>query len=29
LGEHTEEILRGELGFDAARIAELRAQKVI
>jgi crotonobetainyl-CoA:carnitine CoA-transferase CaiB-like acyl-CoA transferase len=29
LGEHTEEILKGELGYDAARIAELRAQKVI
>ena len=29
LGEHTEEILRDELGVDAAAIAALRAQKVI
>jgi crotonobetainyl-CoA:carnitine CoA-transferase CaiB-like acyl-CoA transferase len=29
LGQHTEEILRGELGMSAARIAELRAGKVI
>jgi formyl-CoA transferase len=29
LGEHTEEVLREELGYDAARIAELRAAKVI
>jgi crotonobetainyl-CoA:carnitine CoA-transferase CaiB-like acyl-CoA transferase len=28
LGQHTDEVL-GELGFDAARIAQLRAQKVI
>jgi len=29
LGEHTEEVLGGELGIPAARIAELRAEKVI
>jgi crotonobetainyl-CoA:carnitine CoA-transferase CaiB-like acyl-CoA transferase len=29
LGEHTEEILRDELGLDAAAIAALREQKVI
>ena len=29
LGQHTEEILRDELGLGAARVAELRAQKVI
>jgi crotonobetainyl-CoA:carnitine CoA-transferase CaiB-like acyl-CoA transferase len=29
LGEHTDEVLSGELGLSAARIAELRADKVI
>ena len=29
LGEHTEEVLAGELGLSSARIAELRAEKVI
>ncbi|HXF67886.1 MAG TPA: CoA transferase [Burkholderiales bacterium] len=29
LGEHTEEVLRGELGLSAERIAELRAQGVV
>ena len=29
LGQHTDEILREELGLDAARIAQLRAEKVI
>jgi crotonobetainyl-CoA:carnitine CoA-transferase CaiB-like acyl-CoA transferase len=29
LGQHTGEILRGELGLDDARIAELRREKVI
>jgi crotonobetainyl-CoA:carnitine CoA-transferase CaiB-like acyl-CoA transferase len=29
LGQHTDEILAGELGLDAAAIAELRTQKVI
>jgi crotonobetainyl-CoA:carnitine CoA-transferase CaiB-like acyl-CoA transferase len=29
LGQHTEEILQGELGYDAARIATLRSEKVI
>lgn len=29
LGEHTEEVLRGELGLSAERITELRAQGVI
>src|SRR5262245_48882264 len=29
LGEHTDEVLRGELGLSAERIAALRAQKVI
>jgi succinate--hydroxymethylglutarate CoA-transferase len=29
LGEHTDEVLAGELGLTAARIAQLRAQKVI
>ena len=29
LGEHTQEILRDELGLDAAAIAALREQKVI
>jgi crotonobetainyl-CoA:carnitine CoA-transferase CaiB-like acyl-CoA transferase len=29
LGEHTEEILGSELGLAAARIAELRAAKVV
>jgi formyl-CoA transferase len=29
LGEHTEEILRDELGFDAAAIEVLRRDKVI
>ena len=29
LGQHTEEVLRGELGLSAERIAALRAEKVI
>jgi len=29
LGQHTEEVLGGELGLSAARIAKLRAEKVI
>lgn len=29
LGQHTEEVLGGELGFSAERIAQLRAEKVI
>ena len=29
LGQHTEAVLREELGFSDARIAELRAEKVI
>ena len=29
LGQHTEEILLGELGYDAARITALRSEKVI
>ena len=29
LGQHTDEILRGELGYDDARIAALRRDKVI
>ena len=29
LGQHTEEILQGELGYDAPRIAALRSEKVI
>jgi crotonobetainyl-CoA:carnitine CoA-transferase CaiB-like acyl-CoA transferase len=29
LGQHTEEILAGELGFSAARIAQCRSEKVI
>jgi succinate--hydroxymethylglutarate CoA-transferase len=29
LGQHTEEVLTGELGLDAAAIAQLRADKVI
>ncbi|MGH8642184.1 MAG: CaiB/BaiF CoA transferase family protein [Burkholderiales bacterium] len=29
LGQHTEEVLSGELGMSAARIAQLRAEKVI
>jgi crotonobetainyl-CoA:carnitine CoA-transferase CaiB-like acyl-CoA transferase len=29
LGEHTDEILRDELGYDAARIAELRARGIV
>jgi succinate--hydroxymethylglutarate CoA-transferase len=29
LGQHTEEVLGGELGIPAARIAELRSEKVI
>jgi len=29
LGQHTEEVLGGELGMSAARIAQLRAEKVI
>src|SRR5262245_52476291 len=29
LGQHTEEVLAGELGFPAARIAQLRSEKVI
>ena len=29
LGEHTESVLRSLLGYDAARIADLRTQKVI
>jgi len=29
LGQHTEEVLGGELGLPAARIAQLRAEKVI
>jgi crotonobetainyl-CoA:carnitine CoA-transferase CaiB-like acyl-CoA transferase len=29
LGQHTDEVLSGELGMSAARIAQLRAEKVI
>jgi crotonobetainyl-CoA:carnitine CoA-transferase CaiB-like acyl-CoA transferase len=29
LGEHTEQVLRDVLGWDAGRIAQLRAQEVI
>jgi crotonobetainyl-CoA:carnitine CoA-transferase CaiB-like acyl-CoA transferase len=29
LGQHTEAVLREELGFSDTRIAELRAEKVI
>ena len=29
LGQHTEEVLRRELGLTAERIAQLRAEKVI
>jgi succinate--hydroxymethylglutarate CoA-transferase len=29
LGEHTDEVLTRILGYDAARIAELRARQVI
>jgi len=29
LGQHTEEVLSSELGLSAARIAELRSEKVI
>ena len=29
LGQHTEEVLGGELGLSAARIAQLRAEKII
>jgi len=29
LGQHTEEVLGGELGLSASRIAQLRAEKVI
>jgi len=29
LGEHTEEVLSGELGFSAERIAQLRAEKIV
>jgi crotonobetainyl-CoA:carnitine CoA-transferase CaiB-like acyl-CoA transferase len=29
LGEHTEEVLRGELGLSGEQIAELRAQKIV
>ena len=29
LGQHTEEVLMGELGLSAARLAELRAEKVV
>ena len=29
LGEHTEEILQSELGYDAAKIAALRSEKVL
>jgi len=29
LGEHTDEILREQLGFDAAKIADLRSRKVV
>jgi crotonobetainyl-CoA:carnitine CoA-transferase CaiB-like acyl-CoA transferase len=29
LGEHTDEVLAGELGLTAARIAQLRAEKII
>jgi crotonobetainyl-CoA:carnitine CoA-transferase CaiB-like acyl-CoA transferase len=29
LGQHTEEILAGELGLSAVRIAQLRAERVI
>jgi succinate---hydroxymethylglutarate CoA-transferase len=29
LGQHTDEVLRGELGLSAERIAQLRAEKVI
>ncbi|MBM3357523.1 MAG: CoA transferase [Betaproteobacteria bacterium] len=29
LGEHTDEVLRGELGYSAERIAQLRAERVV
>jgi glutaryl-CoA transferase len=29
LGEHTEELLRGELGYSEAQIAQLRAEKIV
>jgi crotonobetainyl-CoA:carnitine CoA-transferase CaiB-like acyl-CoA transferase len=29
LGQHTEEVLAEDLGMNAARIAELRAEKII
>jgi succinate---hydroxymethylglutarate CoA-transferase len=29
LGQHTDEVLSGELGFSAGRIAQLRAEKII
>jgi crotonobetainyl-CoA:carnitine CoA-transferase CaiB-like acyl-CoA transferase len=29
LGQHTDEVLGGELGIPAARLAQLRAEKVI
>lgn len=29
LGEHTDEVLRGELGYSEQKIAELRASGVI